>query len=116
MALNRPGTARTVEVVRAVRDHHGEQRGGEVGQDAAAVPRVVEPVREDDVRRVLDLQYHITRPLAPPYSLHTVLLKVESYNDTQDDVRGVLDLQKQKQKKREKVKGGGKLRILNDVR
>jgi hypothetical protein len=25
-------------------------------------------------------QYHITRPLAPPYSLHTVLLKVESYN------------------------------------
>jgi hypothetical protein len=26
--------------------------------------------------------YHITRPLAPPYSLHTVLLKLESYNDT----------------------------------
>ena len=25
-------------------------------------------------------QYHITRPLAPPYSLHTVLLKVESCN------------------------------------
>jgi hypothetical protein len=23
-------------------------------------------------------EYHITRPLAPPYSLHTVLLKVES--------------------------------------
>jgi hypothetical protein len=27
-------------------------------------------------------EYHITRPLAPPYSLHTVLLKVELYNDT----------------------------------
>ncbi len=27
-------------------------------------------------------QYHITRPLAPPYSLHTVLLKVEPYDDT----------------------------------
>jgi hypothetical protein len=26
-------------------------------------------------------KYHITRTLAPPYSLHTVLLKVESYND-----------------------------------
>jgi hypothetical protein len=25
--------------------------------------------------------YHITRPLAPSYSLHTVLLKVKSYND-----------------------------------
>ena len=24
---------------------------------------------------------HITRPLVPPYSHHTVLLKVESYND-----------------------------------
>jgi hypothetical protein len=32
-------------------------------------------------------RYHITRPLAPPYilhTLHTVLLKVESYNDTPD--------------------------------
>jgi curved DNA-binding protein CbpA len=29
-------------------------------------------------------QYHITRPLAPPYSLHTVLLKVKSYKDTGD--------------------------------
>jgi hypothetical protein len=27
-------------------------------------------------------QYHTTRPLAPPYSLHTVLRKVESYNGT----------------------------------
>jgi hypothetical protein len=26
------------------------------------------------------VQYHITRPLEPPYSLNTVLLKVESYN------------------------------------
>jgi hypothetical protein len=26
--------------------------------------------------------YHITRPLAPPYRLHTVLLKVGSYNDS----------------------------------
>ena len=26
-------------------------------------------------------KYHIKRPLAPPYSLHTVLLKVGSYND-----------------------------------
>ena len=28
--------------------------------------------------------YQITRPLAPPYSLHTVILKVEPYNDTPD--------------------------------
>ena len=27
-------------------------------------------------------QHHTTRPLAPPYSLRTVLLKVESYNAT----------------------------------
>ena len=31
---------------------------------------------EVDERRVR--LYHTTRPLAPPYSLHTVLLKVES--------------------------------------
>ena len=30
-------------------------------------------------------QYHITRPLAPPHSLHTVLLKVESCNAHADD-------------------------------
>jgi hypothetical protein len=29
-----------------------------------------------------EVQYRTTRPLAPPYSLHTVLLKVESYNDS----------------------------------
>ena len=31
--------------------------------------------------RLPSSQYHSTRPLAPPYSLHTFLLKVESYND-----------------------------------
>jgi hypothetical protein len=44
------------------------------------VPRVVEPVREDDVRRVLDLQ------------------------------------KKKGESEKQKMKGGGKLRILNDVR
>ena len=34
----------------------------------------------DELAR-LQVKYHITRPLAPPYSLRTVLLKVESYND-----------------------------------
>jgi hypothetical protein len=37
---------------------------------------------EDAIKRRFLEVYHITRPLAPPYSLHTVLLKVESYNDT----------------------------------
>ena len=43
----------------------------------------------DDHRAVLAEHRHhlsVTRPLAPPYSLHTVLLKVESYNDPITDV------------------------------
>jgi hypothetical protein len=31
--------------------------------------------------------YHTTKPLAPPHSLHTVLLKVESYNVTDVELR-----------------------------
>ena len=36
-------------------------------------------------------QYHTTRPLAPPYSLHTVLLKVGSYKCTAEVDLGVDD-------------------------
>jgi hypothetical protein len=60
MALNRPETARTVRVGFRVEVFRGL--------------RLV--VREQDA------QYNTTRPLEPSYSLHTVLLKVESYNDT----------------------------------
>ena len=35
-------------------------------------------------------QYHITRSSAPPYSLHTVPLKVGSYNDAQGRLIEVL--------------------------
>jgi hypothetical protein len=34
----------------------------------------------------LEGEIHITRPLAPPYSLHTVLLKVESYNGLEGEI------------------------------
>ena len=43
---------------------------------ACSPPATVDSV----LRRVLAQVCHITRPLAPPYSLHIVLLKVESYN------------------------------------
>jgi hypothetical protein len=46
------------------------------------VPLVHLVVVDRDALGLREGQYHTTRPLAPSYSLHTVLLKFESYNDT----------------------------------
>ena len=45
----------------------------------AEYPRLSRPERSEAPEHLEE--YHTTRPLAPPYSLHTALLKVESYND-----------------------------------
>jgi hypothetical protein len=50
------------------------------GLTAAFVERIWGGFRALDASLQVS-QYHITRPLAPPYIFHTVLLKVESYND-----------------------------------
>ena len=51
---------------------------------AEAVRQALGDRRREQLHRHLHqhlvCQYHITRPLALPYSLHTVLLEVESYN------------------------------------
>jgi hypothetical protein len=43
----------------------------------------VASMKRDLLQRLKQVPYHITRPLAPSYILHTVLLKVESYNAAQ---------------------------------
>jgi hypothetical protein len=76
-----------------VRLRVGEQQGDDLRatvcrgvEEHRRLRHVVDRVVADVVVREQDAQYNTTRPLEPPYSLHTVLLKVEAYNDTPDVV------------------------------
>jgi hypothetical protein len=68
-----------VAIVLAIRCSYNEVNG----VPACANPWLLETVARGEwgFDGYVTGQYHTTRPLAPPYSLHTVLLKVESYND-----------------------------------
>jgi hypothetical protein len=60
--------------VRTTLSWRGGARGGVFSRGTSWCP-----ARPPDGARSHRALYRITRPLAPPYSLHTILLKVESY-------------------------------------